>query len=739
MTLRGAPIRVRPACAALWLVLAAVPDVANAESASTGDSAWVAGRAAQPPRIDGNLGDEPWTAATPYDGFFRVFPPGSQAPTERTEVRFLVDDRTLYVSVLCLDREPSSIDVNVGKRDAVSTAADSVSLYLDSRHDHLNAVFFTVSAGGSVEDGLITGDNVVTRDWDGVWEAATSVREDGWAAELAIPLRLLSFEGGKPQLWGVGVQRVHPRTHETQRSQPILRQSNAFVSRLGHLALPEVTPGADWDLTPYVATRLAFAPASRDPLKPLPRIGYPSADVGLDFKASVANDTRIVATLNPDFGQVEADVVSLNLTTQELFYPERRPFFTEGLALFQPTGADQAPQRLVAFYTRRVGAEAPILAAAKVTGVAGSVQFGAVEALTYDAWQPPPPEGAVDRSLSWHPERPFHLTTNQAVRSRPVSPRNFFSATARTQVRDQTFGLTYVHSIPLTTVCGEEEGEAPGCEFGSHVAALSYHLRSPGSEWMAVGEVQGSLVTQGPSGSRLPDGTRLRRNDGGFGTYVTAGKLGGEPWRLFVTAELTTPTFELNRAGFNALQNNQTYELTALHKKPGGFGFIVDTEWKTTARQSFTLDARAVPRGLYGATSLAGTLPGYHRASLMLELADDQFDLREIPGTGIALQRGHAAALTVALQTDPTRDFSLEASFSQARLLPRGVYAGGAESSGSLSLVLRPQRRLESQVNVSGGWRPYPPKLIGTEGPDTLRFAVMNVVCSLSPSGNNSC
>ena len=205
---------------------------------------------------------------------------------------------------------------------------------------------------------------------------------DGWVAEFSIPLSVLRFPEAAVQTWGFSVRRQIAALNEEIESVDNPRTSNANVSRLGHLTgLEGLKPRRAVELVPYLATRGALRPQFSDPPRPTPRLLDPTLDVGLDVKAALTSDLALNATFNPDFGQVEADQLILNLSTFEAFFPEKRTFFTQGLELFQPVGSatGNVPQSL--FYSRRIGLDTPILGAAKLTGtVTKGVEVGVLDA-----------------------------------------------------------------------------------------------------------------------------------------------------------------------------------------------------------------------------------------------------------------------------------------------------------------------------------------------------------------------
>ncbi|HET9553919.1 MAG TPA: DUF5916 domain-containing protein, partial [Anaeromyxobacteraceae bacterium] len=385
--------------------------------------------------IDGRLEEPDWDRAPVHDGFFQVFPEEGKAPSEATEVRVLYDDRALYVGVRCRDSHPDAVARPLGRRDA-APYSDAVVVLVDSMRDRRTAYQFLLTAAGVQEDALRLGDDDPDTAWDAVWEGAASATPDGWSAELRIPLAALRFSPAPEQTWGFAVKRILARTHEELASAPLRRGERGLVGRLGDLTgLAGLAPVQELSVTPYLASRLALRPKFTDPARPTPHLLDPTGEVGLDLSTSLGRGLALHGTLNPDFGQVEADQVVQNLTTFELLFPEKRPFFTQGMDLFQgvsPRG-QRSPQQL--FYSRRVGLDAPILGAAKVTGRASDeVQVGLLEAFVTGAAAPAgSTEGDPVRAYRFSPSQPFHFGPAGSLPGLAPASRNVAVATARWQ------------------------------------------------------------------------------------------------------------------------------------------------------------------------------------------------------------------------------------------------------------------------------------------------------------------
>lgn len=301
-------------------------------------------RTADPLSLDGRLEEPGWSQAEVLRDFTQLTPMLGAPSKKHTEVRVLYDDRYLYVGARMHHDPGSTVVRQVHRRDQTS-ASDWFATFIDSAHDHRSAFSFMVNASGVQRDGVHFEEGSEDWSWDGVWESATQVDGQGWTAELKIPLALLRFHNGSQVLtWGVNfARRDEGRDREACYWYAPPRGENAWVSRFHHLeGLENLKPQLRREFIPYVSSLRKFETAQPyDDRKATHRVGF-DAHLGLN------SHTQLDLTVRPDFGQVEVDQTVLNLTTVETFFPEKRPFFLEGMEIFQVPGA-----RL--FYSRRLG------------------------------------------------------------------------------------------------------------------------------------------------------------------------------------------------------------------------------------------------------------------------------------------------------------------------------------------------------------------------------------------------
>jgi hypothetical protein len=349
-----------------------------------------------PPKIDGKLNEPEWQLAKPETTFTQYAPIEGADPNEKTEIRFLYDNEALYVGCRMYDSDPSKIVARLARRDD-EVESDYISFRIDSYSDNQTNFEFTVSAAGVRTDILEYDDGTkLDPSWDVVWDAKTSIEEGGWVAEVKIPFQALRFIPREEHDWGLQILRIVSRTQEHLYWVLIRKSENGWTSKFGHLkGIGNIPTSTNLELLPYVVGKGKSLPLSVSN----PDHRKLSANAGLDIKYRPSVSLTVDATLNPDFGQVEADPAVLNLTTFQTFYPEKRPFFIEGSQIihFSTFGDDFGPGL---FYSRRIGRPinvvppvggyiqngpdfATILGAAKISGkTQDGLSIGVLEAVT---------------------------------------------------------------------------------------------------------------------------------------------------------------------------------------------------------------------------------------------------------------------------------------------------------------------------------------------------------------------
>ncbi len=324
-------------------------------------------------RIDGTIDPEEWAGAPVISDFTARNPEEGADPSQRTEVRVLYSPTHLYIAFSCLDTEPDGIVYRVSTRDSWRLQSDNVKIDIDPYHDHRNSYHFIVGVANNQVDSYGMDIN-----WDGVWESATTMTDEGWFVELALPFSILRFEAKESHTFGINFSRTIQRTKEDLLWCSWGRNDAFRIDKYGELNdLRGLRRGRRLELMPYLkASGQQFYRSGGS-------LGYDRdglADFGLDLKYGITSNMALDIALNPDFGQIAPDQEQINVTRYERFFMELRPFFQEGQGVFRTP--------LQIFYSRRIGKqifggpEVNMLAGGKLIGRSGPWEIGVINAIT---------------------------------------------------------------------------------------------------------------------------------------------------------------------------------------------------------------------------------------------------------------------------------------------------------------------------------------------------------------------
>ncbi|NIM89786.1 MAG: hypothetical protein GTO17_02435 [Candidatus Aminicenantes bacterium] len=354
-----------------------------------------------PPVIDGNLNDPIWEKVSWGGGFIQRKPYEGKEPSQATAFKILYDDKNVYVAIRAYDDEPDKIEKRMSRRDDIE--GDWVEVHFDSYYDHRTAFGFVVNAAGVKCDFVISNDGNNHDDtWDPIWYVKSAYDEQGWTAEMKVPLSQLRFGKKENQIWGLQVERRLFRKQETSQWQLIPQKASGWTSHFGELhGIKGIKAQRQVELTPYTVGKTQRF--EREEGNPFATGSSSNFYGGLDGKVGLTSDLTLDFTINPDFGQVEADPSVVNLTAFETYYEEKRPFFIEGrnILSFQIMGGDGSFSRDTLFYSRRIGripqyypeteddeyldmpANTTILGAFKITGkTRNGISIGIIDSLT---------------------------------------------------------------------------------------------------------------------------------------------------------------------------------------------------------------------------------------------------------------------------------------------------------------------------------------------------------------------
>ena len=302
-----------------------------------------------PPVIDGKLEDACWkNEGTWSQEFLQNTPVERGHATYPTRIKILFDDKNIYFALRAWDPEPEKINRFVGNRDD-NSIGDLISVAFDSYHDTRAAAEFNINAGGNKTDLIVTDNLSVNLNWNAVWEGKTAVNDSSWSVEFRIPLNQLRYNHSDTgMVWGLHVRRIVRRIQEVDQWSLIPRKNSGHVYSFGTMyGLQGVRKPRLLEFLPYAAAKATSEPTIEG--SPYAKNTRWNGNAGVDAKIGVGDFTLDV-TINPDFGQIEADPSVMNLTAFETFYEEKRPFFLEGKHIF-----DFSPDNNMMFYSRRIG------------------------------------------------------------------------------------------------------------------------------------------------------------------------------------------------------------------------------------------------------------------------------------------------------------------------------------------------------------------------------------------------
>lgn len=372
----------------LYLLLFSLPAFAQQLGGELTKKAYTAHKieASETPIIDGKLIDEIWQADNWSTDFTQYTPDENKPPSEQTSFKIVYDAKFLYIGIKCFDSAPDQINRRMSRRDGYE--GDWVTLLIDSYHDLRSAFSFTVTSAGDKGDQVISlNGGHEDNSWDPIWYGKSRLDEQGWTVEMKIPLSQLRFGDSQQQVWGLQVLRRLFRQEEKSVWQRVPVDASGWVSEFGELhGLLALKPQRQVEIQPFVVSSLQTF--QKEPLNPYKNRYLKRINAGLDGKVGVTNNLTLDFTLNPDFGQVEADPAAIALDGFQLFFREQRPFFIENKNIFNYEFSAPIIGGLFSsdnlFYSRRIGrspqgsvvtADGEYVNAPERTTILGAVKF----------------------------------------------------------------------------------------------------------------------------------------------------------------------------------------------------------------------------------------------------------------------------------------------------------------------------------------------------------------------------
>ena len=300
------------------------------------------------PVIDGKLDDDCWKHGNWAGDYNQYIPNEGAKPTYPTEHNIQYDDKNLYIAFRAYDPEPDKVHRYAAVRDEI--VGDMVGVNFDSYRDYRTGFEFTVTAWGQKVDLVLFNPTNWDFNWNAVWKTKVGMEDSAWVAEIEVPLSQLRYSNKDEQVWGMHTWRWIDRLQEESNWERQTKTGPGMLYNYGEfIGLKGLKKSRRLELQPFVLGDLKT-------MKEIPGSPYTKngrvwgGNAGLDAKIGVSSNFTVDLTVNPDFGQVESDPSVMNLTAFETFYEEKRPFFLEGLTIFDYKFDNQN-----LFYSRRIG------------------------------------------------------------------------------------------------------------------------------------------------------------------------------------------------------------------------------------------------------------------------------------------------------------------------------------------------------------------------------------------------
>ncbi len=571
-------------------------------------------------KIDGQLQDKIWQDISWQGDFLQRNPEDGAPSSQKTEFAVCYDEEQLYVAIRAYDNQPELIHGILTRRDE-SSPSDWVYISIDSYNDHRTAFEFGLNAAGVKQDLRRFDDTDADFDWNAVWDGAVSIDNLGWSAEFAIPFRELRFNSAENLIWGFNVYRELPRNdNELAIWSHWSHEETGFVSNYGQLdGLKEVQAVQPIYMTPYLMGQVGVNDADFSNSDAYENAG----NIGVDIRKNFDLGLTFSGTVNPDFGQVEADPAEFNLTEFESYFREQRPFFMEGgnILNFSMGFGDGDNSSNTLFYSRRIGraphgrpvydgedvtsVDAPeftrIIAAGKFTGkLDNGLSIGIMSAATAE-------EEAIVHYADGH------------TSSNIIEPATTYILTRIQQ--DYQDGLTTLGGIFTSTTRSldgtnmewlREKAYTGGLDFSHRFGDRVYSIESALAVSHVIGSEEAILNTQIHPARyfQRPDAPHLSVDSSatsltGMGGKFIMGKSEGKV-SIFSGLLATSPGLEVNDLGFmRSVDNiNEFIWVGYRHWEPGEIFLNYSLNFNQWANWTFGAEFKGVGGNVNGHATL---------------------------------------------------------------------------------------------------------------------------------------
>jgi hypothetical protein len=707
-------MRARAVLCALAATLPLVPATLAAQDSDTGRARppriyHTKRLDAPPPVIDGRLDDEAWKEGEWSGDFTQYIPVEGGPPSVKTEVKVLYDEKNVFVAIRSYD-DLALVQAYPARRDTFS--GDIVGICFDSYFDKRTGFEFDLTAAGGKLDLVLTNEGWDTT-WDAVWHGKAGREAEAWTAEFQIPLSQLRYGSHDVQVWGMHVWRWVARLQEESQWNLIPRQGSGRMYNFGELhGIQGLRRFRRIELLPHVVGEVESLPEEAG--NPFVGDADPGGALGLDAKIGLTTDFTLDATVNPDFGQVEADPSVVNLTTYETFFEEKRPFFLEGKrilslglagsAIAGDEGGTREGDQL--FYSRRIGSppasrpqvdpgaaiempgETSIISAVKVTGkTKDGLSVGFLQSVTDD-----------ERAKVWFDSREYDV---------PVAPTTNYIV-GRVQ-KDWDKGNTILGGLFTSTHRWlpdealqrlSSDALTGAFDFTRFISKRSYVVEAKGVFSHVTGGVDAirALQTNPVHYYQRPDADHLgveanATSLSGHAGTVRVARYGNSKWRWSESVRWMSPGLELNDVGYlrqaDAILNEA--ELSYEQLEPRG----VFREYGASVSRDDAWDFGGLRTSGRTGLHASATFRNKWRVEGEVDVLDAPNDTRLLRG-GPAMTTSGFTSAEFSVRTDPSR--RVQASVGAERDFVAD--GGGREASVSSTVKVRPANTVDFSVNL---------------------------------------
>lgn len=573
-----------------------------------------------PPRLDGVLDDEIWKSAPHHEGFRQRDPDEGEPASQRTTFQVAYDDEAIYFAVMCYDTEPDKIVSRLVRRDDY-VDSDKIQIILDPHYNRQRGYSFTVYPSGSIIDATVgsSGGNSWNSTWDGVWEAKARIHNNGWAVECKIPFYMFRFSPKEKYTWGLQVEREISRRKERSHWRLIKKGEPGWISRFGDLVgIENIHPSRHLELIPYAMGRTTLN--NETDLW---------GNLGGDVQYGITSGITLNATVNPDFGQVEADPATLNLSAYEEYFEERRPFFVKGASTF-----NAGDWRNQFFYSRRIGRQpahfdlpdgvtelsrpeaTTILGAAKIVGRTNTnTSFGIMEAVTAPEY--------------------VQIKENGKTREHLAEPlTNYFVGRVSQDILEgnSRIGL-------ITTAVNRHDSNS------AYVGGLDWNLKFAKERY----QISGMLATS--------QAGQLEARKSGYLASMEFQKQGGW-WRLNTDFKILSPDFEINDIGYTQRADLLRWFYDFIVKKEQPFSIFREVTFGLYGWREWNYEGTRL--GRYSEIWTDGQLKNYWNYDLWIGRNFESFNDSDILRGGTLIKDPAGWWIFSRLSTDSRKMVQLE-------------------------------------------------------------------------------